>query len=184
MKLNGQAISVARIALSYMMTGLLRIRAANLWAIFMKNADEGTLVAYATLRFVGDALDPEEISGILTQQPTRAYRQGQRYHPDARSPETTGKTGVWYFSTKRSTTSKILGDHLAALEGLISPFADDGRRIRTLREIMEQRSLKAHVTCFWRGVFGAVKPSISAAVIRTFGRLPADIETDFDNEDP
>src|ERR1700738_3812137 len=114
MKLNGQAISVARIALSYMMTGLLRIRAANLWATFMKNA-EGTLAAYATMRFVGDALDPEEISGVLKQQPTRAYPQGQRYHPDPRSPETTGKTGVWYFSTKRSTTSKILGDHLAAL---------------------------------------------------------------------
>jgi hypothetical protein len=183
MKLNGQAISVARIALSYMMTGLLRIRAANLWATFMQNS-EGTLVAYATLRFVGDALDPEEISGVLKQQPTRAYRQGQRYRPDARSPETTGKTGVWYFSTKRSNPSKVLGDHLVALEDLISPFADDGRRIRALREIMDRRNLKAHVTCFWRGVFGVTKPSISSAVVRTFERLPADIETDFDNEDP
>src|SRR6266446_1912816 len=154
MKLRDGAISVARIALSYMMMGLSRIRTANLSATFMMNPEK-TLGTFATLRFAGDALDPDEISNVLKQQPTRACRKGQRYKPGPRSPEITGKTGLWYFSTKRSILSKDLGEHLGALERLISPFADNGRRLRALREIMDRRNLQAHVTCFWRGVAGA-----------------------------
>jgi hypothetical protein len=145
---------------------------------------EKTLGTFATLRFAGDALDPDEISNVLKQQPTRAYRKGQRYKPGPRSPEITGKTGLWYLSTKRTVSSKDLEEHLGALVGLISPFADDGKRLRALREIMEEKGLRAHVTCFWRGVTGADRPSISSALTGTFDRLPADIETDFDTEDP
>src|SRR5205809_3955808 len=96
MELKGQATSVARIALSYMMMALSRIRVASLWVTSMTNS-ENTLGTYATLRFAGDALDPDEISSILRTQPTRAYRKGQKYSPGPRSPEVIGKTGIWYF---------------------------------------------------------------------------------------
>jgi Domain of unknown function (DUF4279) len=155
---------------------------ANTSATFMTNSDK-TIGAFATLRFVGDALDPDEISEALKQKPTRAYRVGETYRPGPRSPELIGKTGLWYYSTDRLIPSKDLNDHLDALIRLIAPFADDGKRLRTLREIMERDNLRAHVTCFWRGRSGADKPSIHSAAKEAFDRLPAEIEVDFDIED-
>jgi Domain of unknown function (DUF4279) len=144
---------------------------------------DGTIETFATLRFVGDALDPDEISRAVKQQPTRSYRKGERYRPGPRSPELLGKTGLWYISTKRTVPSKNLADHLDALARLISPFADQDRRLKELREIMERRKLAAHATLFWRGAPGADKPSIPSVATAPFDRLPADIEADFENED-
>jgi hypothetical protein len=154
---------------------------ANTSATSMTNSESASQV-FATLRFAGDALDPDEISRVVGQQPTRAYRRGQRYKPGPRSPEVTGKTGVWYFSTKRNVSSKDLCDHLDALVSLVLPSADEDKRLRELRDIMERRNLQAHVTCFWRGPPGVDQPSIPAAVSGALGRLPADIEADFANE--
>ena len=64
------------------------------------------------MRFAGDTLDPDEISRIVKEEPTRAYRKGQQYRPGPRSPEVTGKTGVWYFSTRRRIPGNDLADHL------------------------------------------------------------------------
>lgn len=138
--------------------------------------------AFATLRFAGDALDPDEISRIIKEQPTRAYRKGQRYRTGPHGPEIIGKTGVWYFSTRRSVSSKDLSDHLEALVRLVSPFADDGKRMRELRNLMEREDLKAHVTCFWRGPRGADEPSIPTVVAEPLCQIPADIEVDFATE--
>jgi hypothetical protein len=110
--------------------------------------------AFATLRLAGDALDPDEISRVIKEQPTRAYRKGEKYRTGPHGPEIVGKTGVWYFSTRRKISSRDLSDHLEALVRLVSPFADDGKRLRQLRDIMERENLKAHVTCFWRGPHG------------------------------
>jgi hypothetical protein len=147
----------------------------------MMNSEPSTR-AFATLRFAGDALDPGEISRVLKEEPTRAYRKGQRFRPGPRSPEITGKTGVWYFSTRRKIPGNDLADHLDALVRLILPFADADQRLKELREIMEREHLQAHVTCFWRGPTGAPEPSIPFKVAKSLKRLPADIEVDFANE--
>ncbi len=144
---------------------------------------ENTIRTFATLRFVGNELDPDEISRVVKEHPTRAYKKGETYRPGPRSPEVTGKTGVWYFSTKHKIQSKDLTDHLNALERLISPFADQDRRLKELRDIMERRNLRAHATLFWRGLPGAPYPSIPSAATAALCRLPADIEPDFANED-
>jgi Domain of unknown function (DUF4279) len=181
MKLKPPAILVLRTVLSYMRMARSRISAAMLSATSTTKSDNRSR-AFATLRFAGDALDPDEISRVVKEQPTRAYRKGQRYRPGPHGPEVTGKTGVWYFSTRRKIPSKNLADHLDALVRLISPFADDGKRLRELREIMERESLRAHVTCFWRGPPGTNEPSISSVVSEPLYRLPADIEVDFATE--
>ena len=116
---------------------------ANTSAISMTNSESPSQV-FATLRFAGDALDPDEISRVVRRQPTRAYRKDQRYQPGPGSPDITGKTGVWYFSTKRNVPGKNLRDHLDALVSLVLPFADDDKRLRELRDIMERRNLQAH----------------------------------------
>lgn len=182
MKLSTQAIFVLRIALSYTMMVWSRMRMVMPSATSMTNF-ENTIRAYATLRFAGDALDPDEISRVVKEQPTRAYRKGQTYRPGPRSPEVTGKTGVWYFSTKRNVKSKNLADHLNALERLIAPFGDQDNRLRELRDIMERRNLHAHVTCFWRGLPGGHEPSIPSVATTALRRLPADIEPDFATSD-
>jgi hypothetical protein len=182
MQLRRRADSVLRIVLSYMMMGWSRMSIENTSATSMTRSD-GTIEAFATLRFVGDALDPDEISRAVKQQPMRAYRKGERYRPGPRSPELMGKTGLWYISTKRTVPSKNLADHLDTLTRFISPFADEDRRLKELREIMERRNLTAHATLFWRGAPGAASPSISSVATAPLQRLPADIEADFENED-
>jgi hypothetical protein len=104
--------------------------------------------AFATLRFAGDALDPDEISRVVKEQPTKAYRKGQIYRSGPHGPDVTGRTGVWYFSTKRKTMSKDLADHFNVLERLVAPFGDQGARLKELHDIMGNKNLQAHVTFF------------------------------------
>ena len=144
---------------------------------------ENTISAFATLRFDGDALDPDEISRVVQEPPTRAYRKGQTYRSGPHGPDVTGKTGVWYFSTRRKIPSKDLVDHLNALDRLIAPFGDQDNRLKELRDIMQRRNLQAHVTFFWRGPPGAQHPSVPSVATAALERLPADIEPDFANED-
>ena len=139
--------------------------------------------AFATLRFAGDALDPDEISRVVKEQPTKAYRKGQTYRSGPHGPDVTGRTGMWYFSTRRKIPSKDLADHLNALERLVAPFGDQDNRLKELREIMEHRNLQAHVTFFWRGPPGTQHPFVPSEAIAALRRLPADIEPDFANED-
>jgi Domain of unknown function (DUF4279) len=143
---------------------------------------ESTMRAFATLRFAGDALDPEEISRVIKEKPTRAYRKGEIYRSGPHGPEVIGKTGVWYFSTRRKSSSKDLADHLSVLERMIAPFGDQDNRLKELREIMNRENLQAHVTCFWRGPPGAQEPSIPSFAITALRRLPADIQPDFATE--
>ena len=103
--------------------------------------------------FAGDALDPYEISRVIKEKPTKAYRKGQTYRSGPHGPKVTGKTGVWYFSTRRKIPGKDLAEHLNALERLVAPFGDQDSRLKELRDIMEHRSLQAYVTFFWRRIF-------------------------------
>jgi hypothetical protein len=138
---------------------------------------------FATLWFVGDALDPDEISRVIREQPTKQNRKGEAYWSGPHGPEVIGKTGVWYFSTRRKILSKDLTDHLHMLDRLIAPFGDQGSRLKELREIMSRENLEAHVTLFWRGPAGVQPPSIPSIATASLRRLPADIERDFANED-
>lgn len=168
-------------ALSYTMMVWSRTSTAMSSATSTTNSERG-IRAFATLRFAGDALDPDEISRVVKEHPTRAYRKGQRYRPGPRSQEVIGKTGVWYFSTRRKISSGDLIDHLNVLERLVAPFGDQDSRLKELHDIMERKNLQAHVTFFWRGPPGQ-RPSIPPVATAALRRLPADIEPDVDTED-
>ena len=102
---------------------------------------DNNIRAFATLRFAGDALDPDEISRVIKEKPTKAYRKGQTYRSGPYGPDVTGRTGVWYFSTRRKIPSKDLVDHLNALDRLIAPFGDQGQSPeRTSRHHATQKS--------------------------------------------
>jgi hypothetical protein len=94
-----QATLALRSVLSYMMTARSRMRLAMSSGTSTTKSDN-QIRAFATLRFTGDALDPDEISRVVKEQPTKAYRKGQIYRSGRHGPDVTGRTGVWYFSTK------------------------------------------------------------------------------------
>src|SRR5262249_23867999 len=158
-----------RNVLSYMMTAWSRMSMAMPSATSTTKS-ENTTSTFATLRFAGDALDPEEISSVLKESPTHAYKKGESYRPGPRSPEITGKTGVWFLSTKRKIQSNDIVDHLNALERVIAPFGDQDNRLKQIRDIMKRKNLQAHVTFFWRGRPGARHPSISSVATETLRR--------------
>ena len=45
---------------------------------------ESMIRVFATLRFAGDALDPDEISDVVKERPTKAHRKGEIYRPSPR----------------------------------------------------------------------------------------------------
>ncbi len=177
-----QATLALRSVLSYMMMARSRMRLA-MSSVTSTTKSDNMIRAFATLRFAGDALDPDEISRVVKEQPTKAYRKGQTYRSGPHGPDVTGRTGVWYFSTKRKIMSKDLADHLNVLERLVAPFGDQGARLKELRDIMENKNLRAHVTFFWRGPPGVQRPSIPPIATATLHRLPADIQPDIETED-
>ena len=182
MNLKLLATLVLRIVLSYMMTAWSRMSLAMSSGTSTTKSDNA-IRTFATLRFAGDALDPDEISHVVKEQPTKSYRKGQKYRSGPHGPDVIGRTGVWFFSTRRKIPSKDLADHLNALERLIAPFGDQDSRLKALRDIMERKNLQARVTFFWRGPPDTQCPGVSPVATATFGRLPADIEPDIDIED-
>jgi hypothetical protein len=182
MNLRLRATLVLRSVLSYMTTARLRMSLAMSSETSTTKSDN-RIRTFATLRFAGDALDPDEISRVVRERPTKSYRKGETYRAGPHGPDVVGKTGVWFLSTRRKIPSEDLADHLNALERLIAPFGDQDTRLKALRDIMERMNLQARVTFFWRGPPGTECPGISPVATATFGRLPAKIEPDIDIED-
>ena len=156
------------------------MNAANTSGISLTKSSDHSVKAFATLRFVGDDLDPDEISRTLAEQPTKAHRKGERFSPGPRSPAVVGKTGVWYFSTRRRVLSADINDHLEKIIDVIFPVADGEQKFTSIRDMMRDKHIQAHVTVFWRGPSNAAMPSIPNRIIDQLRRLPADIERDFD----
>jgi hypothetical protein len=145
-----------------------------------KSAAPEPVKAYATLRVAGDQLVPEQVTRILKVVPRTAYSKGERYSGGPRSPDLTGRTGVWYFTTDGVVAGNRLQDHLAFLMRLLTPASGNIGPLLPLQQLLRRRSLRMVVTCFWHGPAGARRPSIPRSVTETLKSLPAEIETDFD----
>src|SRR5690348_15349357 len=115
-------------------------------------------MAFATLRFTGDRLDPDRITAILGVQPTKAYRRGERYLAGPRAGHVTGRTGVWVFATDSVVDSAELDRHIELLVDLIFRAPAREERLKQLHELMSRDAVKADVSCFWRGGPGTRPP--------------------------
>ena len=138
-------------------------------------------MAFATLRFVGDNLDPNEISRVIKVMPTKEHKKDQTFRSGPYGPDITGNTGVWYLSTRQRLFSENLNDHLREIDALVAPFGDNDNRLRQLRDIMERKNLQAHVSLFWMGPPNACRPPFTLPA--ALSRIPVDIERDFEIED-
>jgi hypothetical protein len=61
----------------------------------------------ASLRIVGTDLDPEEISGILSCQPTAAYRKGQIVVGKRSGQKSEKKSGLWLLKADKRSPGNL-----------------------------------------------------------------------------
>jgi hypothetical protein len=141
-------------------------------------AQTETLSTFATLRFSGDELEPRRITEIIGIAPTVAYRRGETYRTGPPGQTATGRTGVWYLSTRRAVASQKLSDHLDHLVSVISPRSGPDH-VAALRDLIAHDRLEVDVSCFWHGTVGAVAPDVPERVREAFAQIGATIETDF-----
>src|SRR5271166_3685454 len=141
--------------------------------------------AFATLRLSGDRLDPDRISAILRVPATKAWRKRERYFAGQRTGALVGRTGTWFLATHDLVKSPDLEQHLDFLTSLLSRGPKDKKeRLVQLQEVMARDNLKADVSCFWHGKAGEQPPAISTEKTQKLRSLPAEIETDFDTDEP
>jgi hypothetical protein len=143
-------------------------------------SESGTLKAYASLRFMGDRLEPSRLTDILGKAPTVAYRKGEIYKR-SRGHEVRGRTGLWLLSTDGSVPDADLDRHLRYLLAVLLPEKSEAKVTR-LQELMRDEKIKADVSCFWYGQSGAQLPVIAEDMRKILARLPAEIETDFQTD--
>lgn len=140
-------------------------------------SEPGAIIAFASLRFAGDGLDPSRITAILDIIPTLAYRKGEIFKR-SRGHEVRGRTNLWLLSSKSRVQSSELSDHLEYLLTVLFPGGSDDRAER-LRAMLRDGHVQADVCCFWAGSPGMTPPVIPEHVRVALTSLPAEIETDF-----
>jgi hypothetical protein len=149
-----------------------------------KSDDHDTRKTYATLRIVGDNLNPEDITRILRIVPTISYVKGGKYIAGKRTGELVGKTSIWAFSTDRLVASDALQHHIDYILGILVPSRQGPIPLFHLHSILaKNEGLRAELLCFWHGRYGAKRPSIPKYVTEAMQLIPATIETDFDTDD-
>jgi hypothetical protein len=149
-------------------------------ATYTTNYEVGTLRTFASLRFMGDRLEPASITTILGTASTIAYRKSEIFKR-SRGHEARGRTGLWVLSSDCRVADGNLDAHLRYLLAIISPDGTSNK-IVALRQLMHERQLRADVTCFWYGTSGTATPVIAGDVRAAFARLPAEIATDFETD--
>jgi hypothetical protein len=137
------------------------------------------LEAFASLRLIGDRLEPDRVSEILGTKPTIAYKKREIYKM-TRGREVRGRIGLWLVSSEGQVDSKNLNDHLDYLLRII--FPGDIGKLDRLHSLMSELGIEADVTCFWWGSAGAKPPVIRDDIRARFARIPAPIECDFDTD--
>jgi hypothetical protein len=148
----------------------------------MTNTTDALPQVFATLRFSGDNLDPQEIRAILPIGPRRAHRKGELYYSGRRAGYLQGRTGIWYLTTDLFTDSRNLSDHLAVLQRFLRPTPDDNQRLIQLRDIIGRGEAKAGFSIYWHGRAGDKPPDIPGEFASLASELWAEIETDYHTE--
>jgi len=141
------------------------------------NHDDLSVKTFASLRFMGRKLDPEQVTGILQAKPTIAYRYGDVYMREGENCAE-GRTGLWLISSEKTVHSNDLNDHLAYLVQIIfSEGSND--RLDKLRQVMATGDVEADVGCFWSGPPGASKPVIDRSLKAALKKVAGHFEKDF-----
>ena len=75
----------------------------------------------ASLRVVGDSLEPDEVSALLGHEPTRSHRKGDKMGADGSAVE---PTGTWILDSWISEKAEI-EEHVETLLSVVSNDPDE-----------------------------------------------------------
>ena len=75
----------------------------------------------ASLRVLGDALEPDEVSALLGHEPTRCHRKGDKCGPQRGSIE---PTGAWILDSRMPERAEV-EDHVESILALLTSDADE-----------------------------------------------------------
>lgn len=88
----------------------------------------------ATLRVIGDALLPDEVTKLFGCEPTASQRKGERFVGQKTGSEWTAKTGMWRLEASEREPEE-LSAQVAELLGKLPGSMDVWARIRETSEI-------------------------------------------------
>lgn len=77
--------------------------------------------SWASLRFSGDALDPDEVTVLLGRPPTRGARTGEPTRPSSAGVPVPARTGIWLLRSR----PRCPGDLAAQVAELLAPLTPD-----------------------------------------------------------
>lgn len=75
----------------------------------------------ATLRFLGDDLDPDELTRLLGSAPSEGRRRGEAYRSRGARAERTARTGSWRLRVEKRSPGDLDGQ----IAELLSPLSRD-----------------------------------------------------------
>jgi len=138
---------------------------------------------YASLRLVGEHVDPDVVSRITGLRADRACRRGDvvkvaRPHPDAIH---TRQHGLWLITSEGQIETADLEDHVEWLLQKIEPAKDE------MVAYVQETGSWADVFCFCEVAGGGGGPVLSPRLLRRMGEaglsVSLDIYGDFRDEE-
>ncbi|MGY8818966.1 MAG: DUF4279 domain-containing protein [Pseudomonadales bacterium] len=129
---------------------------------------------YATLRVTSDTLSPEEISGILKQNPTRTIQNGELRSERASLKNRYFTYNGWFYCTKELSTSRDCRRHL---DIIINNILQDSSATLKLQE----QSCNVDIVIFYSYSQGG--PTISPSQMLPLANANIDVWWDLYKED-
>lgn len=126
---------------------------------------EPTERLYVSLALIGKDLIPEEVTSKLGIQPQHSFRCGDYFEVEDKGKKVR-KHGFWEISSDDQVLPS--GDIVAQfnwLLNLIEPVKDE------LRQILEDKSIKARMSCFWIVPDGRINIEIEPEFISRLASL-------------
>ena len=127
--------------------------------------------ARAQLRVYSGSRVSDEITGLLSIEPTESHNKGDRSTNSMGRTREAPTTG-WFLSSKSRVSSNDLRDHL---HWLLTELMGAEAAVRALQEDDETRMW---ITCYWRSASGKGGPALWPEQMESMAKL--NLECDFD----
>ncbi len=122
---------------------------------------------WATLRILGEHLDPSDVTARLQIVPSRAFIKGDR-----RGTDGVWRHGYWGMTSQDKVQSMDLQLHIAWLLKQLEPVQVE------LKVLIAQEGIKADVFCFWEIATGNTGLVLSSETLGLLGKLNLELAVD------
>jgi len=128
---------------------------------------------FASFRLLGDKLDPDAATLVLTLEPTHALAKGQSIPAGRIGKARVQPTGYWSLSTADVVASTSLERHLLYLLDALEPST------AAIHALSDSDDIKADFFCYWLSATGNGGPEVSPETLGRIASLGASLGIDF-----